>query len=332
MTQQTASQLLHEACGLPKVDGCDIINERLCWVCGGTTRVGMPIKSWLGPSFTDFNRASSPTSTHVCQACVFIASSNSPVPGRIPKEGKSLGGCFRNYSHMLDAVGYVNASKGEKPIILSWLRRPHVGPWFAAIADSGQIHTVPFCPVNPVGASRGVVLFERSVVVLPVGPGWGVVDRIAGLLSSGATKAEVTTGEYGARAWDLCREVLEQFETQCGQRLRGSGWFALAIWLAQRDEETVADRIATEKEKAKNGKAKRRTKGKAPNANGGSAAVAPPVVPADVREERPQELGHPRIEDACGSGNNDEPGGVVHRDAPWAKGRVDKRGQLKLFG
>lgn len=327
----SASQLLYEACGSPPVEGLQPIAPGPCWVCGGATGAGMDVAKWLGSSFTDFNRVASPTSTHVCAACVFLASRTSPVPGRLPKEGKALGGNFRNYSHMLDGGGYINASKGEKPIILDWLKRPHRGPWFAAIADSGQIHTVPFCPVNPDGASRGVVLFERSIVRLPVGPGWGVVDRVAGLLSSGATKDEVTTGEYSARAWDLCGDSLGLFEEQCGQRLRGSGWFALAIWLAQRDEEAVAERIATEKEE-KHAKAKRRPKGKAQDANGGGAVVASPIVPADFGEERPQELGHTHLEDAGGSGDNDEPRGVVHGDAPRAKDRVDKRGQLKLFG
>jgi len=325
----SASQLLHKAMGSPKVEGL-VPADGVCWVCGEDLSCGVLVKKWLGSSFTDFNRVASPTSEHVCEACTFLASRHSPVPGRPPKEGKDHGGNFRNYSHMLDADGYVNASKGEKPLILSWLKRPHRGPWFAAIADSGQIHTVPFCPVNPDGARRGVVLFERDIVRLPIGPGWDMVERIAGLLSAGATKDEVSTGQYGARAWDLCGPPLGLFEEQCGQRLRGSGWFSLALWLAQRDEEAVSARIEADKEK--HGKAQRVRKGKAADANRGGAVVASKSVPPDAGEERPQELGHPHLEDEGSSGDHDESGGVVHGDATEPEDRKREPRQLGLFG
>ena len=37
-------------------------------------------------------------------------------------------------------LGYVNASKGEKPALRAFLSRHHEAAWFAAIAASGQKH------------------------------------------------------------------------------------------------------------------------------------------------------------------------------------------------
>ena len=98
---------------------------------------------------------------------MFICSRTSPVPGRPAKEGKKFGGNFRNYTHLWDERGYANASKGEKPVIREFLARNHAGPWFAAIADSGQKHVLPFARLNGPGRPGIVLLDELVVRVLP---------------------------------------------------------------------------------------------------------------------------------------------------------------------
>jgi hypothetical protein len=223
---------------------------------------GIPQRKWAGSSFTGQNRVRYPDGEHVCEACVYLCARHSPVPGRPPKPGKKFGANFRNVSHLYDSADtppYFNASKGEKPAILAFLRRHH-RHWFAAIADSGQKHVLPWCPVNPPNARRGIVLFEEATVRLPVpnGAGWTIVDRMADLLTAGCTKDEIATARYTPRAWQLCGEAaLRSFEEMHGERARGSAWFDLALWLAQRDEEAVAARIAAEKEAKKRGKTRR---------------------------------------------------------------------------
>jgi hypothetical protein len=143
------------------------------------------------------------------------------------------------------AKPYVNASKGEKPIILAWLRAPKLGTWFAAIADSGQKQVLPLTMVN-MPNSRGRVRFDDMDVVLPDAQGWRIVDDMTALLTVGATKEEITSGAYGSGAWTRCRETIEQFETQWSSK-RSGAFFSLAIWLAQRDEAAVQERIASEK-------------------------------------------------------------------------------------
>lgn len=351
----SASQLLYDRIGRPPVEGLEGV-ESVCWVCGGILSSGMRVGKWMGSGFTDHNRCAAPGSEYICPACVYVCARTSPVPGRPPGKcsacegtlvvtkpsGKlrkgapctkcdgtgmnASGSNFRNMSHLLDATSYVNASKGEKPAILAFLMREHRGPWFATIADSGQIHMLPFAPVNETGTRRGSVLFERQIVMLPrlKSVGWDLVQKMADLLTAGATKEEIESGEYGPRAWQLCELRLSGFEDHWSGK-RGSPWFSLALWLAQRDEAVVAERI-------ENGKAKRTAKGKVADADGGSAAGTPPSVPADTGEEHPQELGHPDVPMPIVNHDDNESGGVVHGDAPRAEDRKRQPVQLRLFG
>lgn len=192
---RSAAQVLYKHIGSPPVDKL-VPAEGRCWVCGGELSQGKFWSDWAGANFVGQNRVKAPESEYVCPACVYLCSRLSPVPGRPPKEGKKLGGNFRNYSHLFDQNGYVNASKAEKRTVLAWLRSGHTGSWFAAIADSGQKHLLPWAPINPDGTPRGVVLFEEQLVVLPVAAGWGIVDGMVELLSLGVSKEELSTGQY----------------------------------------------------------------------------------------------------------------------------------------
>lgn len=261
----SASQILYAHIGAPSVKDClRAPQASLCWVCAGPAPVAMPRKDWNGASFTGQSRVRAPSSQWVCTACVWFASRISPVPGRPPAEGKKFGGNFRNYSHLFcadAATPYLNASKGEKPLILRFLRGPKKGLWFAAVADSGQKHVLPWTPVN-YGPAGGVVLFDETLVSLPDYNGWAIVDDMRQLLTAGSTKDEILTGRYEASSWSRCRELVEHFEAAWSTKRFGS-WFTLAIWLAQRDEELVATRqeaerqTAVEKKKAAAGKSKK---------------------------------------------------------------------------
>jgi len=329
---KTAPQLLYECMGYPDIGvPLEAIlfgkGSNRCWMCGEYINAGVPIDKWLGENFTAANRVASPASRHVCPACVYICARVSSVPGREagpcskcrgePGKRESCahcegtgknphGGSFRNYSHLYDAGYYDNATKAEKPKILSFLRRPHKGPWFAAIADSGQKHVVPFTPVNPSGSLRGIVMFEEARVELPRDTmGWSIVDDAAKALTAGATKGAMETGEYVAGEWERARAEIEEFERRWG-RLRGGAWFSLALWLAQRDEEQVARRQADE--------AKRKGKRKAANRNSRGVVVDPGGVPG-AGSECDQALDAVVGPDEGSCADKREPGGVVHDHA-----------------
>lgn len=273
---KSATQIVWGAAGEIAMPDCSEMTGR-CWLCGGEVARGALVKKWLPSGFTDHARVAIPTSDVVCEPCVFICSRVSPVPGRPPGkcsccdgtlvivtprkgekagdpctkcEGTGLnasGGNYRNYSHLYEGGrGYANASKGEKPLIREFLEREKRGPWFACIADSGQKHVLPFARWNGPGVA-GVVLFDEQLIQVPRDT--SAIAGMVELLTEGVTKEEIETGDYTHHTMYDRREAVERFEAQFG-KLRGSGWFTLSIWIAQRDEEEHARRKAERKEKA----------------------------------------------------------------------------------
>lgn len=292
----SASQIIHrDVLGSVMDRDCTDHFPQQCWMCGGESTRGIMVGKWMGATYTGQNKVRFPQGDWVCEACVLVCARSTPVPGRPAKPGMQFGPNWRNFSHLYDAGSYVNASKGDKPTILQWLQSSHAGPWFAAIADSGQKHVVPWAPINPPGARRGDVLFEEAVIKLPVvgSAEWDIVPMIADLLTAGAPKGELETGHFTPRAWSLCERGLYVFEREWGRPLRGSAWFALALWLAQRDEEQVQKRLGSEKAKRKvDGKTHAGRKGSAHHPDRGNTAGDSESIPCEPRRESAQELGH----------------------------------------
>lgn len=300
-----------------------------CFVCVGQVERGARVVEYFGSNYTDQNRARCPTAEYVCEACVHVQSWVNP-PGRVTAEGKARGFNFRMVSHLFErgwegvqAPEYANATKGEKPLIRSFLERDHGGMWFAAIADSGQKHVLPFVQWNPRGRS-GVVLLDELVVKVP--STLDLVGEMTALLTAGATKEEIESGRYGQRAYALCCERVLSFE-RANASHRGGAWFTLALWLAQRDEEAVAARMAAEKE-AKS--VKRAAERKPKDTDRGRPARAKKGVPEDKRVQRPEALGPVAGPSQGGSENDGKPGGVGNQ-AP-ARPSDLRAGQLGIPG
>ncbi len=275
-SMHSATQLLWQtALGSPSQAECSKIADPFaCWVCGGQWQGnGILVAKWMPGNFTSQNRVRSPQSQWVCEPCVHICSRVSPVLGRPPKEGKSYGGNYRNYSHGWwqrpdGSVEYINASKGDKPVLLAWLRKSKQGKWWCAVADTGQKHVIPWAPV--CRTTNGTVLFDDTLVRLG---DWSMVDDMTETLTAGATKEEIQTGDYQAGSILRCREAIRQFEARWSSQ-RGGSFFALAIWLAQRDEERVAARMAAEKEAKKDGKSRGKKTGDDQAARGAEVAIS----------------------------------------------------------
>ncbi len=340
--RESPSRLLWEACGsVPSPKASALPTDRdgdwsRCWVCAGATRGrGCAIADWDGANFTGQSRVRYPRGQAICEPCLWVMARNSDVPG--------LTGNWRNYS-VLYAAGepLVIKSKGDKPAVLAWLRRAHRAPWFAALAASGQKHVVPYVPIN--GAGRAVALFDEELVALPSAPeGWRIVDDLAALLTAGATKEEVERGEY-AGALSRCEADVRAFERAYGH-LRGSAWFALVVFLAQRDEAAVAERLVREaaeraakktreKEAAKAAKgakrgAKRSDERGADRRDGGRGDGAATAVPAG-RGERAEALGPDHGPPTRGDADVRGTGGVGDETLP--RPADSSAVQLTLFG
>lgn len=334
----TATQILYAHVGSPAVPLAESHDGR-CWICAAEMARGVRVEKWMGAQFTGQNRVRLPTATHVCEACIWA------MAGKPPDT-------LRMTSHLwAEGEPYLTPNKGGKPAMRDFLRAHHSGRWFAAIADSGQKHIVPWCPVNPAGTRRGRVVFETVEVTLPIanGAGWGLIDKTTELLTAGATKEEIGRGDYGPRAWSLCADMIRSYEEHWARDKRGGGWFELALWLAQRDEADVAERMNREKAERAEKKAAEKTRSKAakpqkekprgttrrsgqgdvPDGDGGGAARGAKRVPAR-RGEPSEALGPATGQDACGPAKQHDSRGVAHdasQDAP-----VGSPGQLSLFG
>lgn len=212
--------------------------------------------------------------------------------------GRDRGANWRNYSLLFDASEtpvLCVLSKGQKPEIRAWLRRPHKGPWFAAIADTGQKHVLPWTPVN-YSAARGRARFEEREFALPDERRFALLDDLEALLTAGATKEETQTGDYSPSTWIRCGALLEAFEAKWSTE-RASVWWDLAVWLSQRDEARVAERIEAEKAAAKAAKERQRGIGKKADRSARApddrvAPADPQGVPAQPASER-AEVGGP---------------------------------------
>lgn len=308
-----------------------------CWMCAGKMARGQRVDDFNGASFTGQNKVRRPTATHVCEPCIFVCSRIAPVLGRPAKEGKKLGGSFRNYSHLWErgwgspafadggppGLGYINASKSDKPSIRAFLARQHGDHWSAAIADSGQRHVIPWAPMNGPGRA-GRVLFDEQIVTVP--DDQQIVAEMTALLTAGATKEEIQRGDYGARAYQLAADAVFAFEREFSGARRSS-WFELALWLAQRDEETVQARLAAEKETREN--ARRESKRATAYAAGGDAAGDKSRTPRKPKRQPTQALGHDSRSNE-GRGTNERDSRGVGDDA-GSKASASGAQQLGLF-
>jgi hypothetical protein len=139
--------------------------------------------------------------------------------------------------------------------------------------------------------------------MLPDEHGWRLVDDMTAFLTAGATKEEITRGEYNANTWTRCRAAIEAFEESWSAH-RGGSFFGLAVWLAQRDETLVQTRIEAEKEatraKEKSSAIRRKTKGKTQDGDRGSVDCVPAAIPVDGSVST-DALGHSAKQDPIGS-------------------------------
>lgn len=315
----TAARDVFRVAGSPPQEGCEDV-AAACVVCARDWSRTHAYKRWQGASFTDQNKLMGHgLSDRICEPCVYAHSWTAP-PGYLPATDGKRGVNLRLFSHLYDERGYVFANKGSKPVIREWLRGPKRGAWWAAIADSGQKHVLPWARVNTARMrGNGIVRFEQRDIVIG---NWIMADVMRDLLTAGVTKAELETGQFTPRAWQLAETLLRAFEREYGGE-RGGGWYELALWLSQRDEDAVQARMALEKE-AKNAG---RSKGRRSEGRGGGDAVGDSRGVSGERHQRDQALGPVARPDVDGTAHERERRGV---DDCAAQGIEPERKQLSL--
>lgn len=354
----TPASILHALAGSPAFAGAED-HAQWCYLCGTKAARTLPVAKWMGSTFTDQLRCRAQWSDRICEACAWSCSWVTP-PGYVvtgemaakkaakraaheaqraaegkPAAGKEVGENLRLFTHLYSGGKYGYFKKDSKPSILAFLRGPKVAPWFAAVADKGQKHVLPFADVNHCERG-GLVLFEDREVTLPSSEdGWRVLDDAAALLTAGATKDEIERGEYRADTWARCGEMVRAFE-DAHAALRGGAWLSLVIWLAQRDESAVVARQAAEKaakEAKKNGERKGPIKQRATGAPAKRDGQRRPRVARDVPSsgsEPAEALGAAREPHPSSDAHVCLSRGVGHGDE--ARAEVGEHKQLALFG
>lgn len=314
--------ILYALAGSPPQDGCvELDAPEPCRLCACTTTRAIAYERWQGATFTDQNKLRCVAARVVCEACVWACAWN-PPPGVVNPPGKK-GLNLRLFSHLYDARGYVYANKADKAAIRAWLSAPKSPPWFAAIADSGQKHIIPWAALN-LDPFVGYVRFEERDVPADCRLLAEAVDVTCALLTAGATKAEIETGGYRPETWMRCEAQLREYEARFGAE-RGGGFFELVLWLSQRDEEQVAARMAAEKE-AKRGRGKA---GQGDRSRRRSAARGAQGVPRE-RGERAEALAADPRPSAARDEDERADGRVADDAAP--EPRPGQSEQLDLFG
>lgn len=240
MKHHSLATLIYIAALSPTQAGCEDYSGR-CYYCGASSKRGVRVEAWAGDGFGGYARAAmrhDPSSTHVCEACVFVCSRLSPVPGRPAKEGKKLGGNFRNFSHFAEldvasgTVDYGNANKGEMATVVAWLRSVgRLGPWGLAVAVTGQKHVISTTPLNLPGQDACRIAFEEQVVACSRQALLDLVDDCNGLRERcGCSGDAIATGTYHAKDLERGLESIRSFEARNAAR-RGSGVLELAAFL-----------------------------------------------------------------------------------------------------
>lgn len=348
---KSPTQTIHALYGCPAVSRPEptgpIDAPHGCRVCGAPCDRGMAYEDWGGSDTTTPGRVRAWQSAVVCEACVAICARYSPCPARPAADGKEPIR-WGNLSALYDDDGLVTATKGEKDRIRAWLAKPKRGRWFAAIAESGQKHVIPWTSWNGAGTARGTIRFEERDVVCTADALLALVADMTAFLTAGATKETIESGDYSPNQWRSLATHIERFEGAHGTS-RGGDVFALALWLAQRDEAETAARIEREnaeraaKKAAEKEKAKRERKPKSKSverreeprrdegAARGVASRAESGVPRK-RSKRDHALGAPANAPAGGSADVRDAGRVDHDDASQAPAHSPQQGQLSLFG
>jgi hypothetical protein len=215
---QSISRMIYTAAGVPPMGGSTVGQCRLC----GYDGAGVAFESWVKDTFTDLDKLK--PGAIACHACLFCSSDQ--CPGLADRVGKEKAQKFRNYSHIVDAVGQWHPlSKGDKARMRDLLRDD---PPVALIATSGQKHLF-------FRGHSGLWIIEEQPM-RPDPHGLALVLSIVTPMLEVFSKAELESGRYdqrrimayGPTPWRTAEERL-RIE-------RGGPLLALAIFLAQKEE------------------------------------------------------------------------------------------------
>lgn len=201
-----------------------------CRICGKPGE-GQPFEKWVKDTFTNYDILH--PGEIICAACLFWFDQRSAeLQSRMGKDKPQK---MQNYSHFVINGEWLPVSKGNKRQMAALLLNQPF-PEMAAIAVSGQKHLAFRARRNPPGQAGGWVQFEEQAL-------WVDAQALRSLLATVEqlyttfSKEEIESGRYlnyriiqfGLPAWQALEAVIKP--------LRGKPLFALAVFLAQKQED-----------------------------------------------------------------------------------------------
>lgn len=188
-------------------------------------------KDAFGPGFTDFDKLPKPNSPWVCVPCVWAMGEKPPNTFRmwtVAYHERTLAPPGNEKAVYPHGPHTHCTSKADMAYPLSLLLEPQPGYWGLAIAESGQIHTLPFTVLNssrpwdgPLNMDESwQVRYEREDVISTPRQFGTVLYHVASLLLAGFIREDVTTLEphpsklvkYGISTWREHAEPLRKYK------------------------------------------------------------------------------------------------------------------------
>lgn len=239
-----APSVIWEAAGRPDPRRKSAPASGQCYWCAAAIDVACRVDDVISDSFTDQDQALVRASPLLCRGCAWSMTGRPPDTLRLWSIGYREDGAPwpANHSAAKDLGPRIHAQNKADPSAFRALLRepPSTGAWVCSIADSGQIHTLPFAPVNGPGARYGV-RYERSTIWTSAAEYRQIDDAIRELMTAGFSKDDIAGTPSPYRLTGATIEVWRRLQPALTP-YRGGPLLDLALFLARKDKTDGDDR------------------------------------------------------------------------------------------
>lgn len=239
-----APTLLWLAAGRPSPRRETIVATGTCYWCASA--IDGPcceVADVISPSFTDQDQAHARSSPLLCVACAWSMTGRPPDTLRLWSIGYREDSVRwpPNHPSAPDFGQRIHAqNKADPSAFEAMLLAPPPGRWVCSIANSGQIHTAPFAPVNE-GAERWGVRFERSTIWTTTTEYRRLYTAVRTLMTAGFGKGEIAAEPSPGRLVRLGIKIWRAGDTVL-RRYRGGPLLDLVLFLTRRKDTDYAER------------------------------------------------------------------------------------------
>jgi hypothetical protein len=235
----TPARVIYAALGRPAVRD-QIAAHGPCYWCGeDCDGAASPQATVCGGSFTDQHAAQVPWSEIVCAACSWCFGGSPPNTYRNWSAAWSAAWTQAPPDHpkvapLIAAPGVHLQNKADLSAHLSLLLSPPPCDWFVSLADTGQIHTLPYTPMNHGDGWQ--IRLERDDIRSDARTFGLLLHDVASAYAAGFGTEAIATGEphptallkAGVATWRRLDAPL--------QRWRGGALMRLALFFIRKDK------------------------------------------------------------------------------------------------